>query len=186
MGCGERAMFEVSDIQKDLPAWPEDVIEQWLLYFANEPDCGWPPPEPLGNHRWSALLGGRPLSWWQEVAWKSEKASCDLASLTPRARTGVNEIIAEMITGAADATTKRRVQHSYRHIMDEGRFPRQLVTMRTDAGLSLIDGSHRMAAFEMLQRTPDAKFNALGKVRAKLEQDVWVGTHAKGEVPLHY
>jgi hypothetical protein len=77
---------------------------------------------------------------------------------------GVNEILAEMISGAADATTKRRVQHPYRHIMDEGTFPRQLVTMKTPAGLSLIDGSHRMAAFEMLQRTPDAK--SLGKVKA--------------------
>jgi hypothetical protein len=177
-------MVGILDIQKDLPGWPDDVIEQWLLYFANESDCGWPPPEPLGDHRWNALLGGRPLSWWRDVTWRSEKLKCDLASLTPRARTGVNEILAEMISGAADATTKRRVQHPYRHIMDEGKFPRQLVTMRTPAGLSLIDGSYRMAAFEMLQRTPDAKFKALGKVKATLEQDVWVGTHSKGEVPL--
>jgi hypothetical protein len=89
-----------------------------------------------------------------------------------------------MITGTADATTKRRVQQPYRHIMYEGTFPRQLVMMRTPTGLNLLDGSHRMAAFEMLQRTPDAKFKALGKVKAALEQNVWIGTHSKGEVPL--
>jgi hypothetical protein len=50
-------MVGTSDIQKDLSGWPDDVIDQWLLYFANEPDCGWSPPEPLGNHRWKALLG---------------------------------------------------------------------------------------------------------------------------------
>jgi hypothetical protein len=150
-------MVDIADIQKDLPGWPEDVIDQWLLYFANEPDCGWPPPDPLGSHWWNALLAGRPLSWWREVTWKSEKAKCDLTSLTPKARTGVNEILAEMITGTADATTKRRMQHPYRYIMDEGTFSRQLITMKTPAGLSLIDGSHRMAAFEMLQRTPVAR-----------------------------
>jgi hypothetical protein len=47
--------------------------------------------------------------------------------------------------------------------MDEGVFPRPLVVMRRPEGLSIIDGSHRMAAFEMLQRTPDAKFRSLGK-----------------------
>jgi hypothetical protein len=55
-------MVSLADIKKDLPEWPDDVIEQWLLYFANEPDCGWPPPEPLGAHRWAGLLGGKPLS----------------------------------------------------------------------------------------------------------------------------
>src|SRR6266536_866942 len=52
-------MVSVADIRKDLPAWPNDIVEQWLHYFANEPDCGWPPPEPLGDHRWGRLLGGR-------------------------------------------------------------------------------------------------------------------------------
>jgi hypothetical protein len=68
--------------------------------------------------------------------------------------------------------------------MDESKFPRQLVTMKTPVGLSLIDGSHRMAAFEMLQRTPDAKFKSLGKSKASLDQEVWLGTHSHGEVPL--
>jgi hypothetical protein len=174
----------VADIQKDLPGWADDVIEQWLHYFANEPDLGWPPPDPLEGHRWDRLLGGRLRSWWKEVTWKTEKAKCDLASLTPRARTGVNEIIAEMITGVADATTRRQVQDPYGYIMDKGTFPRRLVTMKTPTGLHLMDGSHRMAAFEMLQLTPDPKFKSLGKTKAALEQDVWIGTHSGGELPL--
>lgn len=108
---------------------------------------------------------------------------CDLAILTPKARTGVNEILAEMISRSADETTRRRVLDPYKHIMDEGVFPRLLVTMKLPAGLSLIDGSHRMAAFEMLQGTPDAKFKSLGKSKASLDQDVWIGTHSEGEVP---
>lgn len=178
-------MISVAAILEDLPSWEEDVVEQWLHYFANEPDCGWPPPEPLGKHRWGQLLGGKPLSWWKDVTWKVDKVTCDLSSLTPRARTGVNEILAEMISGSADATTRRRVQHPYKHILDNGVFPRLMVTMRRPEGLSIIDGSHRMAAFELLQRTPDAKFKSLGKSKAALEQEVWIGTHSKGELPAN-
>src|SRR5260370_30167802 len=67
-----RAMVSVADIKSDLPGWPNEVVEEWLDYFANEPDLGWPPPEPLGGHRWSCILGGRPLSWWKKVSWKTE------------------------------------------------------------------------------------------------------------------
>jgi hypothetical protein len=66
-------MVEMADIKNDLPDWPDDVIEQWLHYFAQ--DCGWPPPEPLGNHRWKGLLGGKPLSWWKKVSWKKRKSN---------------------------------------------------------------------------------------------------------------
>lgn len=34
---GGGRMVSLADIKKDLPEWPDDVIEQWLLYFANEP-----------------------------------------------------------------------------------------------------------------------------------------------------
>jgi hypothetical protein len=33
-------VVETSDIKNDLPDWPDDVIEQWLHYFAQR--CGWP------------------------------------------------------------------------------------------------------------------------------------------------
>ncbi len=44
-------MVSVEEIKNDLPAWADDIIEQWLHYFANEPDCGLPPTDPLGDYR---------------------------------------------------------------------------------------------------------------------------------------
>ena len=178
------AMIEVADIQKDLPDWPQDIIEQWLHYFANEPDGGWPPPDPLGESRWKGLFGGRALSWWKNVTWVKAKMICEPANLSPKARAGVNEVLAEVSKKEPDAVTKRRFSHAYIYIMDHGVFPRALVTMRPAAGAILLDGTHRMAAFEMLQRTPDAKFAQFGKKKAALEQEVWIGTHAAGEYPL--
>jgi hypothetical protein len=70
----------------------EDVIEQWLQDFADEPHCGWPPPEPLGDHRWRGLLGGKPPSWWKKLNWKKEKIKCDLPSPTAKSRADVREL----------------------------------------------------------------------------------------------
>ena len=56
-------MVTLEDIKKTLPQWPDEVIGEWLIYFAND-GLGWPPPEPYGDHRWGVLLGHRPVSWW--------------------------------------------------------------------------------------------------------------------------
>jgi hypothetical protein len=176
-------MVSVADIKKDLPDWPEDVIENWLHYFANEPDCGWPPPEQLGNHRWSGLLGGQPLSWWKNVTWKKEKVKCELASLSSKARADVASIVAQMKSGVADPSTKRRVARAWTYIKDNAVFPGALVTMRIPGGLSLLDGSHRMAAFNMVQELDSAQFEKINKKKPELEQEVWVGTHSGGQVP---
>jgi hypothetical protein len=112
-----------------------------------------------------------------------EKVKCDLASFSPKARSGVAEITTEINNGTASASTKKRFKDAYIHIMDSAAFPRHLVTMKIPGGLSLLDGSHRMVAFSMLQQTPNAKFDELKKKKAALE-DIWIGTHSGGEVPL--
>lgn len=177
-------MFSIADIQKELPRWPEDVIEQWLLYFANEPDCGWPPPDPLGNHRWKGLLGGRSLSWWKNVMWKKQKVRCELDALTPKARADVTDLVSGMKSGALDASTKRRVAQPWLYLKDHARFPRALVTMQKPDGISLIDGTHRMAAFNLIQELPKTEFDKINKRKASLKQQVWVGVHSAGEMPL--
>jgi hypothetical protein len=47
----EDSKVGVVDIQKDLPNWPDTVIDPWLIEFANDPGMGWPPPQPYGDHR---------------------------------------------------------------------------------------------------------------------------------------
>jgi hypothetical protein len=40
-------MITVEKIKEKLPDWPDAVVKEWLLYFAN--DIGWPPAEPFGS-----------------------------------------------------------------------------------------------------------------------------------------
>jgi hypothetical protein len=179
-----QSMVSVEDIHKDLPGWPDEVVGEWLHYFANEPQLDWPPPEPLGEHRWSGILGGRPLSWWKKVSRKKETVTCDLAKLSNKSRGIVTTMIAEIGSGRADAETKRRYQNALHHILDHGVFPGVIVAMSVPSGLTILDGSHRMAAFCGAQLMPDSFFEKLNKKRLALEQEVWVGTRADGEVPL--
>jgi hypothetical protein len=177
-------MVDVADIKKDLPTWPDDVIDQWLLYFANESDCKWPPPDPLGEHRWAGILGGRPLSWWKKVSWKKETVRCDVAKLSNKTRRIVNDMIAEMNAGKADAITKRRFDHSFHFILNNATFPKPILAMKVPSGLEVVDGNHRIGAFCALQMMPDAKFTQLNLKKAKPDQEAWIGTHSGGEAPL--
>jgi hypothetical protein len=39
-------MVTTADIHTNLPAWPVDLIQPWLIEFANDPGLGWPPRSP--------------------------------------------------------------------------------------------------------------------------------------------
>lgn len=69
------------------------------------------------------------------------------------------------------------------YIRDNGVFPRALVTMQRPNGMSLMDGTHRMAAFVMFQGLSDTQLAQMKVQMPPLEQDVWRGIHSNGELP---
>jgi hypothetical protein len=177
-------MISVADIKSDLPNWPNDVIDDWLLYFANEPNCGWPPPEPLGDHRWAGILGDRPLSWWRDVTWSKESVKCGLDNLSPKSRGIAATMIVEISGGTADALTKRRYQQALQHILESGTFFGPIVAMKRPNGLLVLDGNHRISAFCGLRFMPEVWFVKLGKTKPPPEQEAWIGARSDGEGPL--
>jgi hypothetical protein len=174
-------MVTVAQIKEKLPNWPDAVVSEWLLYFAN--DIGWPPAEPFGSDRWGGILGGRPLSWWNEVTWKEESVDCSFGKLSKAAQGRVGDIINQIRTKKADAVTTRRYQHPFKYIMENGVFPNPMVAMRAQDGLSFIDGNYRMAAFTDLQGAPAELFEKRGLKKPSVMQNVWIGSHPKGELP---
>jgi hypothetical protein len=136
-------------------------------------------PTPMERHSW------RPATVVVEKS-HVEKRKRDLRSceLSEKSRGIVKMMITEVGNGKADAVTKRRYQNALQHILDHGVFPGAIVAMKSPGGLIILDGSHRMGAFCGAQLMPDAFFEKLNKKRPALEQEVWIGTHADGEVPL--
>jgi hypothetical protein len=176
-------MASVADVQADLTGWPDQVVDEWILYFVND-GLGWPPPEAYGDHRWGRILGQRPVSWWKRISWKLEKANCAVTSLAPKSKGIVETIISEVDRRSADEGTTRRFTNAFHYVLDNASLPNAISAMRTSEGLLLLDGNHRMSAFCSLQRMPEAWFAKKGKKKAAIEQPVWIGTHPENELPL--
>ena len=178
-------MVSLADIKKDLPAWPDNVIKQCLVHLANRDSTGWPPPKPLGQHPWTYILGHRPLSWWKQVTWEQKSMDCSFSKLAKATRKIVNEVIADVNSATPDANTKARYNNALHHILNHATFEQPLVAMALPGdGLSVIDGNHRISAFCSLQTMPPERFEKHKLQKPEPTQQVWVGTHARGEVPL--
>jgi hypothetical protein len=180
-------MVEFVDIKRDLPDWPDEVIEEWLLKLANRSDTGWPPPEPLGNHPWKYILGARPLSWWKEVTWTLEEHQMNFDALAKNSK----RIVKDMIDGHINRVpntyfgwpeSKARFLSAGQYVSQYGTFPKPPMAVRLDDGLSVLDGNHRMTALCFRQLAPE-RILKLGGVPPLKKHQVWIGKHARGEVP---
>jgi hypothetical protein len=181
-------VVDFATIKADLPHWPDDVIQQWLLKLANRgADTGWPPPERLDGHAWKYILGGRPLSWWKDVSWQLGDNDLEFDALSQASKRIVNQMIDAHINGVANvystmADSKTRFESASRYIAENGTLPKPLIVMRLNDGLSVIDGNHRTAALCYCQATADDILKNGGVAPMKSHQ-IWLGAHAKGEVP---
>jgi hypothetical protein len=176
----------LADIKNDLPSWPDGVITKWLFYLANRDNTGWPPPDPLGYHPWAFILGFRPLSWWREVRWKREKTDCSFSNLCQGTKAIVARMLVEKANGTIDEETRTRFGKAADYILKNGVFEEPPIAMQLADGLSILDGNHRITAFCGLQEAPAEILEKRGLRKPALEQESWVGTHSRGEVPLDY
>ncbi|OSI31766.1 MULTISPECIES: hypothetical protein [Bradyrhizobium] len=175
-------MVTVEQIKEKLPKWPDMVIEEWLLYFAN--DIGWPPAEPFGTDRWGGILGNRPLSWWAEVEWKQEKVDCDRTLLTDVTQQRIAAVSDPIYANTASDVEKGQYRRPFQHILEKGAFANPALAMRDGNTLHFVDGHHRLAALtDLREKAPGVLFEKPGRQRPSAEQMVWIGTHAKGELP---
>lgn len=174
------------EIKNDLPHWPDEVIELWLFYLANRADTGWPPPDPLGSHPWAYILGFRPLSWWREVTWKREKVDCGLANLCRATQAIAVDMLQKKAAKTLDEVTAARFKKASDYILKNREFEMPPVAVRLPDGLSILDGNHRVTAFCGLQQTPDGFLEQYGLRKPMTEQELWIGTHSRGEAPLDY
>jgi hypothetical protein len=138
-------------IKADLPQWPDEVIEQWLLKVANRgPETGWPPPEPL-KEPCKFVLGERPLSWWRAVTWRLEEHELNIDRLSASTRRVVREMIDAHIGGVSNVHTrvpesKLRFTAALEYVSEHGTIPKPPLAMRMRDGIIVIDGNHRVAA----------------------------------------
>jgi hypothetical protein len=178
----------LADIKADLPMWPDDVADQWLLGLANRgADTGWPPPEDMSNS-WKYILGRRPLSWWKSVTWKLEERDLDFNVLTLQSQSIVRDMLDNHLNNtrpiySVGSDGKVRFLLAANYIMKNGSFPKPIVAMDVEGGLSVIDGNHRMSALCLCQLKPNMALS-MGGVQLRKSHQVWIGSHPLMETPL--
>ncbi|HEX4410166.1 MAG TPA: hypothetical protein VH206_15440 [Xanthobacteraceae bacterium] len=176
----------MADIKKDLPDWPDDVIEQWLLRLANRADTGWPPPEPFGDHVWKNILGNKPLSWWRKIRWKLEDHDITFEALSAASQKIVSEMLAAHINGARNVysvwpESKVRFLSLERYVAQHGTYPKPPVAMRLNDGLRIIDGNHRVTVLCCRQAASKKVLKSDGVTPIRHHQ-IWVGSRMNGEL----
>lgn len=180
-------MVALEEIKADLPDWPDDVIEQWLLYHANSPETGWPPPEPFGASRWSLLLN-RPWSWWQGVHWTEAQSPLTLDTLCKDDQITQVEMADAYFGGKRNSYSQiesgpRRVFNVMQHLREEGLLPRPIVALETNGGgLTAVDGSHRLCALQCYRGVPVSVLQQKGWHPPLDLQPLWLGEHETGEL----
>jgi hypothetical protein len=185
--CAE-PLIELADIKKDLPHWPDEVIEEWLLKLANRgSDTGWPPPEPLGDHTWKYILGGRPLSWWRQVRWTLEDSDLTFDSLSTASKRIVRDMLDGHVNGKPNPisqirNSRTRFLTAGKYISENGTSPKPPLVIKKADGLSVLDGNHRVSALCFRRLASERIVNLSGVAPRKIHQ-VWVATHPRGEVP---
>jgi len=178
-------MVTARDIKADLPDWPDEVIEEWLLRLANRPDTGWPPPDDVSQHAWGPILGWRPLAWWKNVTWKLEDHDVGFDALCAGTKQLTARIADDIEKGNAADNSEARFAEALNHLAKTGAFQKPLVVMKLDDGLSVIDGNHRITALVACQAQAET-LKKNGRKVPSATQKIWMGTHADGEVPLDY
>jgi hypothetical protein len=92
----------------------------------------------------------------------------------------------EKASGTIDEETGRRFKKVADYLMKNGVFEKPPIAIRLPDGLSILDGNHRISAFCGLQETPAELLESRGLKKPAPEQDLWIGAHSRGEVPLDY
>jgi hypothetical protein len=98
----------------------------------------------------------------------------------------VDETLRDKASGNIDKDTERRFKRAADYLMKNGTFEKPPIAITLPDGLSVLDGNHRISAFCGLQQIPAQSLEQRGLRKPTPEQDLWIGTHIRGEVPLDY
>jgi hypothetical protein len=170
----------IDEISNDLPNFPEEVVEQWLLPFAV--DEGWPPE----SERWKYLLNNTDLNYWREINWQLEEVNFSDISLSNSAKLQIQGLLDAYLNGVENEywhslgeRGKDRFQFQLHQLIDYGVFLLPPVLVDHGDSYDIMDGNHRIAAYVAWQTLQlNEKFvTMLGKNPVKLNetQRIWIG-----------
>jgi hypothetical protein len=145
-----------ASIQKLLPNYPDDIIDQWILPLAK--NRGWPPPELDGticDEYWEAWLGPHPrIDYWQNIEWVLKEIDLSYEGLGRVSQSQVNQITQAAILGIdrdiverCIAGSRNTFSQAVSYLSQHGVYPKPPVLVIMDSKYEIVDGNHRISAF---------------------------------------
>lgn len=138
-------------IKQDLPNFPDEVIEDFLLEYAITDS--WP---PVGSSWWGRMRY-KTLSDWRNYKW--EKIDLDLSNI----KLGEEfNIILKMLTESCvegrsniysqrlGIMSKKRFDRIKQYMLSEKVFPKPIILIRENSEYDIFDGSHRFTVWNHL------------------------------------
>lgn len=138
----------------DLSTFPQEVYKQWLSTYVESE--GWPPQ--VGNNgvpidRWKYLLSGKKLSWWFDGSWEKQKRHISIQELSPSSRESLAKMALSYLTDETNEYSmsipdmKQRINRVIENIKSNGTMPSAPVLFKSDDGICIADGNHRLCAY---------------------------------------
>lgn len=169
-----------TQVIKDLPNFPEDVVEQFLLPYAEE--LGWPPGkcENDPSNHWKYILRLNDLTYWRQVRWNKKTLKLFPLKLLPKDLEIVVGLMRANVQGQINIysitmpNSKERFERICTYLKNEGVYPRTVAIEQIGDRFRIIDGSHRLAAYFYLRgwfKIEDDKVPCLSVME---EQEYWV------------
>ncbi len=175
--------FEVCDLKETLPNFPDEVLEDWLLPYANQE--GWPPAKdqvstPEG--RWRYLLSNRPLAELRRINWQEQNRHLSIHEL----HVEYQQICAAIVLGAVQGQVNlysssikdlpQRFQSILDHLRAHGSLPKAPALLATPEGFRVLDGNHRLSAYFYASGYFNLPVDDEAMGKAASTQRIWVGS----------
>ena len=171
----------IEQVSEDLPNFPDDVIDQWIGYYAESE--GWPPPSPLEG-RWKGLLANKDLEYWTSLKWSKEIIYPPSLVLTTQCNRSIQEMISFHAAGVPCAYSEfmgeeagPRIARLLQYLREIGNLPCAPILVEKDGEHEIIDGNHRVVAYLLWEQWKDKEIFQKEPFPVTLSREIefWIG-----------
>jgi len=171
-------------IKEDLPKFPDDFIEQWLVPFSK--DIGWPPRTDLsgcicgGWDGWYGILRSKNLDYWKNLDWRKEKIALTPDDLVVKDRKMITSLVLANVCNEVNIyshpvlKSKERFDSIFCYIRKVGTFPKTVALEKLNDKYRLIDGCHRLASYFYLIGWFKVCGEDIPCLNVSREQEYWI------------
>lgn len=141
-------MVTFDEVKRDLPNFPDEVIEIWLLPFAQTK--GWPPGD-----LWGAILDYKDLNYLKKLKWEKTSVSIQDIKLTQLTIRGIKQMRVAYLDEEKNIMWdnlgedgKKRYKNALSYIAQNGVFPKPIILQKNpDGAHDILDGNHRFLSY---------------------------------------